>query len=288
MKKKIEKISSLLNKSCVHPIFILLLIWFIISGRFLSFLVFILALTFHEFGHYIVARKLGYKLSKFRLLPFGAELNYSDNFFDSRDEILIALAGPIFNLILSVFLVSVWWVFPSMYCITNELVFESLILALINLLPAYPLDGGRVILGAIGNRFDRKKSLKILKLFNIFFVILFIVLFIISCLTNYNPTLILMSVSLLSGLLGIDNESKYELIGLTKKGNKNFEEVTIKSVNPGTRLVDIIKQISPRKRTVFLLKSNNKIITEEKIIKMSMIYPLNKKIDEIIKNNSTK
>ncbi len=289
MKKFLDRTRFLLNKSAIHPIFILLLIWFIISGRILSFFSFILVLIIHEFGHYIFAKKLGYKLSKFRLLPFGAELNYSEQLFESRDEVLIAFAGPLFNIFFSVLTVCLWWLFPSLYSISSELVFESTVLALINLLPAYPLDGGRILLGLINGKFDRKNSLKFLKILNIFFVIFFILCFIISCLTDYNPTFILMSFFLLSGLLEIESENRYELVGLVKKCDKNFGRVVIKNVNLGTRLIDIVRQIEPRRRTIFLLKNNNKIITEDYIMKLSMIYPLDSNINEIIKKkNSTK
>lgn len=278
----------MLNKSAIHPIFILLFIWFIISGKILSFFSFILVLIIHEFGHYIFAKKFGYKLNKFRLLPFGAELNYSEQLFESRDEVLIAFAGPLFNIIFSVLNVCLWWIFPSLYLITSDLVFESTMLALVNLLPAYPLDGGRILLGLINGRFDRKKSLKFLKILNMFFVIFFIICFIISCLTDYNPTFILMSVFLLSGLLEIESENRYELVGLVKKSDKNFRRVVIKNVDYGTRLIDIVRQIEPRRRTIFLL-NNNKIITEDYIMKLSMRYPLDSNINKIIKeNNPTK
>ena len=288
MKKLLNRTRFLLNKSAIHPIFILLFIWFIISGKILSFFSFILVLIIHEFGHYIFAKKFGYKLNKFRLLPFGAELNYSEQLFESRDEVLIAFAGPLFNIIFSVLNVCLWWIFPSLYLITSDLVFESTMLALVNLLPAYPLDGGRILLGLINGRFDRKKSLKFLKILNMFFVIFFIICFIISCLTDYNPTFILMSVFLLSGLLEIESENRYELVGLVKKSDKNFRRVVIKNVDYGTRLIDIVRQIEPRRRTIFLL-NNNKIITEDYIMKLSMRYPLDSNINKIIKeNNPTK
>ena len=178
MKKMLDRTRFLLNKSAIHPIFFLLLIWFIISGRILSFFSFILVLIIHEIGHYIFAKKLGYKLSKFRLLPFGAELNYTEQLFESRDEVLIAFAGPIFNIIFSVINVCLWWIFPSLYSLSSELVFESTMLALINLLPAYPLDGGRILLGLLNGKFNRRKSLKFLKILNVTFVFVFVVFFV--------------------------------------------------------------------------------------------------------------
>lgn len=289
MKKLVKKINLFFDKMPIHPLFILFLIWFTISGKIFSFFVFILALLIHEFGHYIFAKKLGYRLSNFKLMPFGAELNYEGRFFDNKDEALIAFAGPLVNIFTSIFVVCFWWLFPTLYAFTYHFVVESMVLALVNLLPAYPLDGGRIILGIINDKIDRKKSLKVLKFSNYIFSGIFIILFVISCFTNYNPTLVLMAVFLLSGLLGIKKESKYEVVGLIKKSTKNFSRVDIRSVNNEVTLLDILKTIHPRKRTIFLYTKNNKWITEDTFVRLSLIYPLNAKIDEIInKNNSTK
>lgn len=269
--------------------FIFLFIWFAISGKILSFFAFILALLIHEFGHYIFAKKLGYRMSSFRLMPFGAELNCENRFFESRDEVLIATAGPLFNIVSSVLLVSLWWIFPSLYFFTYEIVFESMILALINLLPAYPLDGGRIVLGLASGKFDRNKCLKVLKISNVIFVVLFIVAFIITCFVSYNPTLILMAVFLLSGLVDIRKESRYELVGLAPKAAKNFSKVEIRTLDDEVTLLSVIKTISPRKKTIFLCLASNKLIPEDTFVKLSLIYPMDTKIEKIInKNNSTK
>ncbi len=157
MKKLVKKINLLFDKMPIHPLFILFLIWFTISRKIFSFFVFILALLIHEFGHYIFAKKLGYRLSNFKLMPFGAELNYEGRFFDNKDEALIAFAGPLLNILTSIFVVCFWWLFPTLYAFTYHFVVESMVLALINLLPAYPLDGGRIILGIINDKIDLSK-----------------------------------------------------------------------------------------------------------------------------------
>jgi stage IV sporulation protein FB len=62
-----------------------------------------------------------------------------------KDEITIALWGPLCNLFTAGFFVALWWFSPTMYAFTDTACYSSLSIALVNLLPAYPLDGGRIL-----------------------------------------------------------------------------------------------------------------------------------------------
>ena len=127
----------ILKKIPIHPTFLLLFVWFVIVGAIAQFFILFVVVLFHELGHFIVAKKLGYKLSSFYLAPYGVALNYKDGKFLPYDETKIALAGPITNLGLSFLFVGLWWLFPSLYSFTYEMAAFSLFLAIFNLLPAY-------------------------------------------------------------------------------------------------------------------------------------------------------
>ncbi len=99
----------------------------------------------HEYAHAYAAEKLGYKLHKIVLMPYGAVLDGDLRSLTVKDEIAVAMAGPICNLATAVFFAAVWWFAPTMYAFTDTACFVSLSIALVNLLPAYPLDGGRVL-----------------------------------------------------------------------------------------------------------------------------------------------
>ena len=60
-------------------------------------------------------------------------------------------------------IVSLWWFFPSTYSITEMFYASNLSTILFNLLPIFPLDGGRVLLGALASKTERKKAFKITK-----------------------------------------------------------------------------------------------------------------------------
>ena len=142
----------------LHPSLIILSVIFLIFGYGLEVLVFLIALFFHELAHGLVAKKFGYSLSNFYLMPYGACLAYEDNIFLEREEIKIALAGPLVNLIISLICIALWWIFPISYAYTYYFVECNFYLALFNFLPCYPLDCGRIIKAVIKNKFSDKTA----------------------------------------------------------------------------------------------------------------------------------
>ena len=271
MLNKIKKLNF------IHPSFFLLFFWFLISGKGSEFVVFFLVLFIHELGHYMTAKKNGYKINRFYLTPTGACLSYESPCFLSQDEIKIALAGPMANLLCSVILTAFWWIFPAVYSLTCSIVVQGSLLALLNLLPAYPLDGGRIFVALL--------SEKISKINNLVLIIIFIVLFVISCFFSYNPTLALFAFFLLSGYIEIDKDIKYELANFYKKKTKNFSKAKILYIESDATLFDVIKKIQSNRHTLFYVKFDDlkaRVVSEEQMIRLSMIYPLTKKINEIL------
>ena len=103
-----------------------------------------LFIIIHEFSHYIVALILKIKVNQFNIHGFGASLEIEDyDGLDISDEFIVALAGPIANLILA---------FTSYLILENygikcfkDIMEINLTLGLLNLLPAYPLDGAKIL-----------------------------------------------------------------------------------------------------------------------------------------------
>lgn len=115
--------------------------------------VFLLCLLAHELAHSIVARKAGIEVEGIVLWLFGGVSRFGSEALTPQAELRISVVGPLTSLGLAV---SFWVVTvvvgpgPSLLTVTTGwLGWINGVLALFNLLPAFPLDGGRVLRAAL-------------------------------------------------------------------------------------------------------------------------------------------
>ncbi len=109
----------------------------IISGAFKFMLMAYLSLFAHEMFHLISAKKLKINFRRMVILPFGINLELSRN-TSSANEIILCASGPVGSGALAL-------IFMSLYGKESYLFYTNLSLFLINALPIYPLDGGRIL-----------------------------------------------------------------------------------------------------------------------------------------------
>jgi Zn-dependent protease len=164
----------------IHSTFFLLLTWigfsFWLTERSISAvmngLVFILLLflfvLMHEFGHALVARKYGILTRDITLLPIGGVARLERMPTDPKQELWVALAGPMVNLGLAVILFG-WLLitntlnpFQPFTLTSGSLVFRlatvNLSLLLFNLIPAFPMDGGRVLRAFLATKMEYTRA----------------------------------------------------------------------------------------------------------------------------------
>ena len=100
----------------------------------------------HEYGHALTARRFGIGTRRITLLPIGGVALLEGMPERPREEILIALGGPAVNLVIAAG-VSLWIVagLPDGHGFAQTMLRANLLLAGFNLLPAFPMDGGRVL-----------------------------------------------------------------------------------------------------------------------------------------------
>ncbi len=279
-----NRVLNIFKKFPIHPSFFLLFLYLVVCNGIESFFIFVFVVLIHEFAHAWTAKRLGYKLDNFFLTPYGASLNYKEKTFDSKDEIYISLAGPLINIILGIAMASLWWIFPEIYNYTSTIVNQSFLFAIFNLLPCYPLDGGRIFLNLFSQNVDRKKIVKILIMFNIFFSAIFFILFIISCINDFNPTFVLAGIFMILGLVEGNTKSKYKLISSFTKKTKNFSKVRILFINQTTPLLKVIKKIDNGKFTLFAVDNGEKIIflDEKKVLSLALVFPVTLPIEKVL------
>lgn len=120
----------------------------------------------HELGHALAGRLFGIETRDITLYPFGGVARMSAGVLAPLPEIVVSLAGPLVNLVIAGgALLLAGWDVP----IARELAILNLALGLFNLLPAYPMDGGRVLRALASLRGDPvKATLRALSLSRVF------------------------------------------------------------------------------------------------------------------------
>ena len=111
-------------------------------------ILFFLSLLLHEYGHALEARRRGMEIEGITLWLFGGVAKFRGTFPSARAELAIALAGPLVSLLVGVLFVGIAVVgeFPGpVDGVAFWLGWTNLALLAFNLLPALPLDGGRVL-----------------------------------------------------------------------------------------------------------------------------------------------
>jgi Zn-dependent protease/CBS domain-containing protein len=108
-----------------------------------------LCVLLHEFGHSIVAMRFGYEIDSITLWLLGGVASFSEMPEDWREELAIAVAGPAVSVGLGVVAYGVVLVLPATaqqaLFVMGYLALTNIILAIFNLLPGFPMDGGRVL-----------------------------------------------------------------------------------------------------------------------------------------------
>jgi len=150
----------------VHPTFFLLLAWIAalhwLSGgpeeavRGVIFIVILFAcVVLHEFGHIFAARRYGIRTPDVTLLPIGGVASLERMPEKPAQEIVVALAGPAVNLVIAIVLVGLFGATLSPEhmaqlevnspSLIDRVAAANVVLLVFNLIPAFPMDGGRVL-----------------------------------------------------------------------------------------------------------------------------------------------
>ncbi|MDO4565308.1 MAG: site-2 protease family protein [Clostridia bacterium] len=116
-----------------------------VFGKLYEMLMAITALSLHEGAHAITARRLMCHVSSITLYPFGAEAKLRTESASNRSRACIAMAGPVCSFVAAGLCMIVIRLFPAAERGLEAFLSYNLILGAINLLPAYPLDGGRLL-----------------------------------------------------------------------------------------------------------------------------------------------
>lgn len=146
----------------VHPLALLYPLAAAMLGTGMEAASLTIALTFHEAAHLLVARALGVNIASLRLTPFGGAMAMKNPYGLSPSRLaIVSAAGPAANAltILAAGALAHWRMLSPGFALT--LMQTNLLLLAFNLLPALPLDGGRIFYALLSVKLKRDRALEI-------------------------------------------------------------------------------------------------------------------------------
>lgn len=127
-------------------------------------LLFFVSILVHELGHAVVALRHGVRTRSITLFIFGGVALLEKDPRDGRAEFWMAAAGPLVSLTLAGLFyacATLPFVGPAVVAVARYLALINLILALFNLVPAFPMDGGRLLRGALWGTMGKARATRI-------------------------------------------------------------------------------------------------------------------------------
>lgn len=177
-----------------------------------TLLCFIPALILHEWAHIITAAALGMMITQMELLPFGCAARLQCFAVSRSKEIIVAAAGPAANMIAAsaVFFIDRY---AHPISVADKLIAANLTLAAINMLPALPLDGGRITRALFASFMGYKRATRITAIAGIFFASVILIMGIWSVFLDlFNPSFFIMAFFLCLAALKELKSAPYTLI----------------------------------------------------------------------------
>ncbi len=247
----------------IHLTFGLLLIFVLMTasyangtnGAIRGFLLVVIifgSVILHELGHAVTAKNFGIGVRAIVLLPIGGITLMDDparNSPNARRDVRISLAGPMVNLALAVFVgtgllmfypqANVFgrpWVTPLN--LLRSFVWANIFLGAFNLLPAYPMDGGRVLRALFSTRMDFLAATRRAVLIGQGFAIL---LLIVGVKIN-DPWLIMIAVFLFFGAQVEDRSATFQAV-LEKVRMEDVMLTDFKTLSPADTLEDALQKV---------------------------------------------
>ena len=152
----------------------LFLLLFLLTSQFEIYIIIMIFAIIHELGHLIAGLILGFKVEEIKLTPMGVRLQFKVESEEYNKKVkkgnmlnvkkaIIALAGPITNIIIFTILILIQNLdlyFTQTY-IYQIIVYSNILIAIFNMIPIYPMDGGRFISEILKIKIGYKKAYKI-------------------------------------------------------------------------------------------------------------------------------
>ena len=142
--------------------------WEGLAGNLLVIILFFICVVLHELGHSLTARRFGVRVSRILLMPIGGMAEFDHIPEQPRAELIITAAGPLVNFVIAAVLYAIFGLpkgwpwqadFPDTWAgLAQVLLSWNLTMGCFNLLPVFPMDGGRIFRAILASRMSYVKA----------------------------------------------------------------------------------------------------------------------------------
>jgi Zn-dependent protease len=213
----------------------------------------------HELCHSYIAKRYGVKIDRIVLLPIGGLSEMEEIPKDPAQELRIAFAGPVSNLVIALVCYIVLIIFGSLLSIVVSgalyyFIIINLLLGLFNLLPAFPMDGGRILRAFLAERMSFIKATKLAASIGKQFAIIMAVVGVF-----FNFLLILIAIFV---YVGADAEYKSVIVS-TLLGDEMVKDVMttdVHTLNPDNTVQETLKTMFSEKHMGYPVTDNGKLV----------------------------
>ncbi len=180
------------------------------------------SIALHELGHSVVARAKGGYIHEIVLYPFGGAAKISNIPKRPVDEILVALAGPAVSLLLAIVFRLINWDLMQFLSYVNAMLF------FFNILPVFPMDGGRVLRAALTLKNGRVEATRMAATTGKYFCGLFVLIGLfgmpfqlLGLIGPLKPSFML---AFIGGYIYFSGQSEYRMVLMENQTKQRFSE----------------------------------------------------------------
>ncbi|EKQ54064.1 MAG: Zn-dependent protease [Methanobacterium sp. Maddingley MBC34] len=225
-------ISFLLLMALIYGVALLNLVPGVDLNAALLITLLFVTVVLHELAHSYVAQRYGISIERIVLLPIGGVSAMEELPEDPGQEFRIAIAGPLVNFLIAIICYGLFFglvpLYPAIAAFLNYFALVNVILGAFNLIPAYPMDGGRVLRAFLAGRMSYLQATETAASVGKFLAIFMAV---VGIFWNYFLILIALFI-----YIGADAEYKEIMISTLLEGIKVKEIMTqkVRTVQPET------------------------------------------------------
>ncbi|MDI6644903.1 MAG: CBS domain-containing protein [Methanobacteriaceae archaeon] len=239
----------------------------------------------HELSHSYVAQNYGVSIERIVLLPIGGVSQMEEIPKNPVQELWISIAGPITNFVIAgifyIVLISIQGLISPVYSsFIYDFILVNVVLGGFNMLPAFPMDGGRILRSILAKRMNFIRATELSATIG---KQLAIIMGIVGLLILFNPFLVLVALFV---YIGADQEYKSTVIS-TLLEDVYVEEIMtkeVKSFNPSTTIDDALKTMYQERHMGYPVLDDGKLVGIVTFHDISQIPDTNRhiKVNEIM------